>query len=151
AIRPLTPIDGSMGDLWRFARRQYQLIRLYRSGLWRFAGFVVTTDVVARIVLLATMTASSAAVAAIVITAALGSATVEIRLAIGRKLGVRDGIGFVGLQHLLVWAILPVPSFHASVIWSSIVTSPVVWRHVRYLVDRNGQVNGVFRRPYASD
>src|SRR5215472_2599225 len=53
AIRPPTPIDSSLCELWRFARRQYQLIRLYRRGLWRFAAFVVTTDLVARLVLLA--------------------------------------------------------------------------------------------------
>jgi hypothetical protein len=150
AIRPPTPIDGSLCEFWRFARRQYQLIRLYRRGLWRFAAFVATTDLVARMVLLATMTALPAALAAIVAIAALGSLATEIRLAVARQLGVRDGIGFQVWQHLLAWAILPAPLFHASVIWGGIVTSPVVWRHVRYLVDRTGQVTGVARRPHAS-
>jgi len=150
AIRPPTPIDSSLCELWRFARRQYQLIRLYRRGLWRFAAFVVTTDLVARLVLLAATTALPAALAAIVAIAALGSIATEIRRAIARKLGVWDGIGFRVCQHLLAWAILPAPLFHASVIWGGIVTSPVVWRHVRYLVDRTGQVTGVARRPHAS-
>jgi cellulose synthase/poly-beta-1,6-N-acetylglucosamine synthase-like glycosyltransferase len=150
AVRPPTPIDGSFGDLWRFARRQYQLIRLYRRRLWHFAAFVVTTDLVARIILLAAMTASSAALAAIVVIAALGSITTEIRLAIGRKLGVRDGNGFRVSQHLLAWAILPGPLFHGSAIWGGSVISPVVWRHVRYRVDRTGRVTGVARSPYTS-
>jgi glycosyl transferase family 21 len=150
AIRPPTPIDGSFHDLCRFARRQYQLIRLYRRGLWRFAAFVAATDLVARMVLLAMMTDSPAALAAIVAIAVLGSITTEIRRAIASMLGVGDGTGFRVWQHLLAWAILPAPLFHASVIWGGIVTSPVVWRHVRYLVDRTGRVTGVARRPHAS-
>ena len=150
AIRPPTPIDGSLGDLWRFARRQYQLIRLYRGGLWRFAAFVVTTDLIARIAVLSSLVNARAALIAILVLACLGSIATEIRLAISRKLGISDGIGFRASQHLLVWTLLPGPLFHASVIWGGIVTSPVVWRHVRYLVDRTGQVTGVARRPHPS-
>jgi len=150
AIRPPTPIDGSLGDLWRFARRQYQLIRLYRSGLWRFAAFVVTTDLIARIAVLSSLVHTRAALIAIIVLACLGSIATEIRLAISRKLGISDGIGFRASQHLLAWTLLSGPLFHASVIWGGIVTSPVVWRHVRYLVDRTGQVTGVARRPHPS-
>jgi len=149
AIRPPTPLDGKLGDLWRFGRRQYQLIRLYRRELWCFAAFVVTTDLIARIVLLSSLTARGPALPAILMIATLGSIATEIRLAIGRKLGVADGIGFRLAQHLLVWTILPAPVFHASVIWGGAVTSPVVWRHARYIVDKTGQVIGVARRPYS--
>jgi hypothetical protein len=70
-------------------------------------------------------------------------------LAIGRKLGAPDGIGFRLSQHLLALTILPTPAFHASVIWGGFVTSPVVWRHVRYTVDKTGQVIDVSRRPHS--
>jgi Glycosyl transferase family 21 len=149
AIRPLTPLDGSLGDLWRFGRRQYQLIRLYRRGLWRFAAFVVTTDLIARIALLSTVVASDVALAAILAVAVLGSIAAEIRLEIGRKLHAADGMSLRLAQHLLVWAILPAPVFHASLIWGGFVTSPVVWRHVRYVVDGTGRVIDVIRRPYS--
>ena len=81
----------------------------------------------------------------VLVLAFLGSTVTEIRLAIGRKLGVTDGIGFRVAQHLLAWTILPAPVFHASVIWGGAVTSPVVWRHVRYVVDKTGQVIDVAR------
>lgn len=149
AIRPLSPIAGRLRDLWRFGRRQYQLIRLYRRGLWRFAAFVVTTDLAARFVLLATAAVSNVALTALLIVTILGSIAVEIRLAIGRKLEAVDGAGFRFAQHLLAWTILPAPAFHASVIWGSIVTSRVVWRHIRYDVDRMGRVIDVSRRPYS--
>jgi len=151
AIRPATPLGGSFRDLWRFGRRQYQLIRLYRRGLWQFAAFVITTDLAARLIFLAAVTSSlGAAVAALLIVGALSSIATEIRLAISRRLGVADEIGFRLAQHLLVWSILPVPVFHASVIWGGAVTSPVVWRHVRYVVDKAGRVIGVSRRPYSN-
>jgi hypothetical protein len=149
AIRLPTPVDGSFGDLWRFGRRQYQLIRIYRSGLWSFAALIVTTDLIARIALLSTVAHWGPGWTMILIVAGLGSITTEIRLAIGRKLGAPDGIGSRLSQHALAWAILPAVAFHASVIWGGFVTSPVIWRHVRYVVDRAGRVVGVSRLPYA--
>jgi hypothetical protein len=151
AVRPPNPIDGGLCELWRFARRQCQLIRLYRRRLWWFAAFLVTTDLAVRIGLLTTITALPKASAATVVIAVLGSAATEIRLAIGRKLEVRDPVAFRVSQHLLAWMIVPVPLFRASVIWGAIITSPGVWRHVRYRVDRLGRVIGVVRRRYASN
>jgi glycosyl transferase family 21 len=149
AIRPPSMLDARFCDIWRFARRQYQLIRLYRPGLWCFAAFVVTTDLAARVGLLSSLAAAGFALPIIIVVALLGSITTEIRLAISRRLGIADGIGFRLAQHLLAWTILPAPIFHASVIWGGAITSPVVWRHVRYRVDKNGQVVGVVRRSYS--
>jgi glycosyl transferase family 21 len=149
AIRLPSPRGGSISDLWRFGRRQYQLIRLYRPGLWSFAAFVVSTDLIARIFLLSNLIASGPALAAIILLASLGSIATEIRLAIGRKLDCRDAIGCRLVQHLLVWTIFPVAVFHASVIWGGFVTSPVAWRHIRYVVDKTGRVIDVARRPHS--
>jgi hypothetical protein len=149
AIRPPTPLAGNLRDVWRFARRQYQLIRLYRPTLWSFAAIVVTTDLAARIALLSNLLGWGLALPALLVLGCLGSTATEIRLAISRKLGVTDGIGFRLAQHLLVWTILPPQMFHASVIWGGAVTSPVIWRHVRYVVDKTGQVVDVARRPYS--
>lgn len=149
AIRPPTPLAGSISDGWCFARRQYQLIRLYRPGLWGFAAFVVTSDLAARIFLVSQLASWGMALPVLLMLAALGSSATEIRLAISRKLGVADGIGFRFAQHLLVWTILPAHVFHASVVWGGAITSPVVWRHIRYAVDKTGRVIEVSRRPYS--
>ena len=148
AVRPATPLSGSFGELWRFGRRQYQLIRLYRPGLWAFAAFVVSTDLIARAVLLSSLATPGPALAAILALACFGSIATEIRFAIGKKLGAADGIGFRISQHILAWTILPTPAFHASVVWGGLVTSPVVWAHIRYIVDKTGQVIEVARRPH---
>ncbi len=152
AIRVPTPLDGRFQELWRFGRRQYQLIRIYRPGLWSYAAIVVTTDLIARLVLLSMLIvagASGPALSAILVAAALGSIATEIRLAVGKRLGVAEPIGFRLSQHLLVWLILPVPGFHASVIWGGFVSSPVRWAHIHYLVDRRGRVVEVMRRPHS--
>jgi cellulose synthase/poly-beta-1,6-N-acetylglucosamine synthase-like glycosyltransferase len=149
AVRSPTPLSGTFRDLWRFGRRQYQLIRLYRPGLWFFAAFVVTTDLIARVVLLLTITAGGAALPTIILIAALGSIATEIRMTIGKRLGVTDGTGLHIAHHLLAWTILPAAGFHASVIWGGFVTSPVVWRHIRYIVDKTGRVIDVTRRPHS--
>jgi hypothetical protein len=145
AIRPPTPIGGGIADLWRFGRRQYQLIRLYRPGLWCFAAFVVTTDLAARLVLLTTLAAPAATLA----LCCLGSVTAEVRLAIGRRLGAIDGTGFRLMQHLFAWTLLPAPAAHAALIWGGSVTSPVVWAHIRYIVDKTGRVVEMARGPYS--
>jgi len=149
AFRPITPLSGSFHDLWRFGRRQYQLIRLYRPGLWFFTAFVVSTDLIARAVLLSFLATRGPALAAILALACLGSIATEIRLAIGEKLGAADRIDFRISQHILAWTILPTPAFHASVVWGGLVTSPVVWAHIRYIVDKTGQVIEVARRPHS--
>jgi hypothetical protein len=66
-------------------------------------------------------------------------------LAISRRLGIDDAIGVRLSQHFLVWTILPIPCFHASVIWGGVVTSPVVWANIRYVADSSGRVVEVTR------
>lgn len=149
AVRPPTPLGGSFYDLWRFGRRQYQLIRLYRRGLWCFAALVVTTDLIARLVVLSALAAWGPAMAAVLVVGCAGSVAIELRIAIGKKLGAADTIGFRLTQHLLAWAILPFPAFHASAIWGGFITSPVLWAHIRYVVDNTGQVIAVARRPHS--
>jgi hypothetical protein len=149
AVRPATPLTGSLRDLWRFGRRQYQLIRLYRPGLWSFAAFTVSTDLIARALLFSTLGARGPAPAVLLVLGSVGSIVTEIRMAIGKKLGTADGIGFRLAQHLLAWTILLPATFHASVIWGGFVTSPVLWAHIRYIVDKTGRVIEVARQPHS--
>ena len=152
AIRAPTPLDDRFQDLWRFGRRQYQLIRIYRPRLWLCAAVGVTADLAARLTLLLALGFggnSGIVVAALVGIAALGSATTELRTAIGAKLDVADRLGTRLRQHLLNWMIVPIPAVHASMIWGGLVTSPVRWAHIRYLVDRRGRVTGAVREPHS--
>lgn len=152
AIRAPTPLDDRFPDLWRFGRRQYQLIRIYRPRLWSCVAAGVTVDLAARLTLLLTLVfggGSGTAVAALIGIAALGSAATELRTAIGARLDVADDLRARLLQHLLSWMIVPIPVVHASMIWGGLVTSPVRWAHIRYVVDRRGQVTGTVRQPHS--
>jgi hypothetical protein len=116
--------------------------------LWVFAAFVVTTDLVARVILVSRIADLANALAALVVLCAVSSIVITIRVTIGRRLGAPDETGFHIAQHFLAWTILPVPAFHATVIWAGFLTSPVIWRHARYVVDKSGRVVAVTRRPH---
>ena len=152
-LRLPTPLGGSLLSLWRFARRQYQLVRLYRPGVWLLACGVCTADLLARAILVFAVFFSGAPAARIAILALFalglsGSITAELRFAIGRRLGVADPVRLVLAHHALVWSFLPAAAFHASAIWAGFFYSPIVWAHVRYTVDRHGRVLDAVRSPY---
>ena len=154
-LRLPTLLSGSLVSLWRFARRQYQLVRLYRPRFWLLAGSVCAADLLARMTLVIAAFAADAAAARIAIAALValglaGSITAELRFSVGRRLGVSDPLRFVLAHHALVWSFLPAAAFHASVIWAAFHYSPVVWAHVRYTVDRRGRVVGAVRSPYST-
>jgi hypothetical protein len=145
-LRLPTPLDGTIGALWRFGRRQYQIVHIYRPGAWWCAVGSCTADLAARASLAVVAFAPEPiAIIALIGLVVLGSVTTELRRAVGRRLGVTDPPGFWLAQHLLVWSILPVPAFHASIVWASAIRSPVTWAHVRYVVDRHGRVVGALR------
>jgi Glycosyl transferase family 21 len=150
ALRVPTPLDGTIGAVWRFGRRQYQIVHVYRRGAWGFALGVCTADLAARVTLLVAALASDPATAGIAIAGLvclglLGSLAVELRRAIGRRLGGADPAALTLVFHLLVWAFLPIAAFHASAVWAALAYSPVAWAHVRYRVDRRGRVIGACR------
>jgi len=140
ALRVPTPLDGTLGALWRFGRRQYQIAHIYRPGAWWFALIVMTADLGARVTLVGGACGlDPLAIGTLVGLGLLGSIATEVRRAIGRRLAVTDPPGFALAQHLLVWATLPLAAFHASVVWAAAVRSPVAWAHVRYTI-RRGRV-----------
>jgi hypothetical protein len=82
------------------------------------------------------------------LVAASGSVATEFRRAVGRRIGVADGLVCTTYQHLLIWAILPIGAWYISLIWASAFTSVVRWAHVQYSLDRSGRVLAAQRHPY---
>ncbi len=141
ALRLPTPLGGSLSELWHFGRRQYQIVHIYRSGVWWLALALCTGDLAARAVLLVAACAlEPIALAALAALGLLGSITTVLRRDIGLRLGVTDLSGHTAAQHFLAWCTLPSPIFHASMVWAAAIRSPVSWMHVRYTVDRRGWV-----------
>jgi Glycosyl transferase family 21 len=150
ALRVPTPLRGSWRELWTFGRRQGQFVRLYRPRLWCCASLVATADFLARVVLAWDLLAegSPPALWVLALVAASGSFATEFRRAVGRKIGVADGLVCTAYQHLLTWAILPIGGWYVSLIWASAFTSVIRWAHVQYSVDRSGRVLAARRHPY---
>jgi len=153
ALRLPTPLDDTLLELWRFTRRQYQIIHIYRRELWRFAFGVCSADLLARASLVAIAAAGGGlaariAIAALIALGVLGSTAGAIRRAIGLRLGVIDPRGFAVAHHLAVWATLPIAAFEATALWASARRSPVRWRHIRYRIDGDGRVIAAVRSPH---
>jgi hypothetical protein len=150
ALRVPTPLQGSWRELWSFGRRQGQFVRLYRPRLWCCANLIATADFLARVVLAWHLLAegSPPALRVLALVAALGSVATEFRRAVGRRIGVADGLVCTTYQHLLTWAILPIGAWYISLIWASTFTSVVRWAHVQYSLDRSGRVLAAQRHPY---
>lgn len=152
ALHVPAPLDPGLAQLWRFARRQYQMVNVYRPGLWRLAFAAYTADLIARMTLVAAVLggglAGHIAIAGLIASGLLDTAAIEIRRAIGRQLGAIDPPGFTLAHHLVAWTVLVIPLFHATAIWAGARYSPVTWRHVRYTVDRRGRVISAVRSPH---
>ena len=152
-LRLPTPLDGSFRQLWGFARRQYQLGRMYRPGMWVMVCAFCMADLATRAAVVAAALAAPGAarwvaLAALLLLGTLGSLTVLQRQGVSRRLGVDDPPAFVVAQLALVWSFLVAPAFHAAAVWAGFFYSPMVWAHVRYRVDRHGRVLSAVRLPY---
>ena len=144
-LRVPTPLELQLLPLWQFVRRQYQLIRMYRSGPWLFAFSVCTADLLARLYLIATMIIADGsgrwiAIHTLLALGILGSLATDIRRRIGLRLGIADQPGFALATHAAVWSTISIAAFHTSAVWASFLYSPVVWATVRYEVDSKGCV-----------
>jgi hypothetical protein len=91
---------------------------------------------------------STPALLVLALVATSGSVATEFRRAVGRKIGVADGLLCTIYQHLLTWAIFPIEAWYISLIWASACTSVVRWAHVQYSLDRSGRVLAARRYPY---
>jgi Glycosyl transferase family 21 len=152
-LRLPTPLDAGLGQLWRFARRQYQILHAYRRPVWWFAVVVTAADLIARTGLIAVAIAADAggkrvAIGSLIGLAALGSTAVEVRRSIGRRLGIAEPRGLARADHFLIWALLPAPAFHAAVAAAGFRYSTVSWAHVRYRVDKGGRVTAALHAAY---
>jgi cellulose synthase/poly-beta-1,6-N-acetylglucosamine synthase-like glycosyltransferase len=155
-VRVPTPLRGSATELWRFGRRQMQCFAVYRRRFWLAALLCHSGELAARVFLFAALVDADAAAVEIaagslIALALLGSAVTEIRRSIGRRLAVPDRWRVALAQHILAWTILPALVFYVSVIWASIVYSPVRWAHIRYTMDARGRVRSASRFSYLRD
>lgn len=144
-----SPVDGSLTACWHFGRRQYQMIRIYRPGLWSFAFLLLLAKVAAWIALFSALPAATAAwcLAMMYLFAAAGLLVQSI---VARRLDLDDltrGPGW-----LLVMALLkPLADlFHLAIIAGSAGWRVVRWGHVTYSVASKFDVRVTGRKSWSA-
>lgn len=128
-----TPMAGSLGAVWRFGRRQYQIGHLYRPSLWWLAFGVLSVRLAAWTLLLAHLDRLEARLAlGALVAVALSGWLIQVRVA--SRLGFPDPRG-VGLAQGVLAILKPlVDLFHWSLVAAAVATGRIRWGHVTYQV-----------------
>ena len=144
-----SPNGQALAPAWRFARRQYQMCRLYRPWLWalalatpglRLAGWAAA-------LWLAFLGAGLVPIAAL---AALGLIKQFVVGKAARRLNLPDPPAVRAAQ-LALGLCQPVADlFHASAVLAAARTRTVRWGHVDYEVRRTDDIRILKRRPFSS-
>jgi cellulose synthase/poly-beta-1,6-N-acetylglucosamine synthase-like glycosyltransferase len=143
-----SPNRQGLASAWHFARRQYQIGRIYRPWLWRLAAVIIITRLAAWTALFASLATTSAPAWALVAMAMLAA---QKQIAVGR-LGASLGLADPPRVHLAQIALglaQPVADvFHASVILAAAAARRVTWGHVVYRVHGPYDIRVEERRPF---
>lgn len=143
-----SPCTMRLSEAWRFGRRQYQICRIYRPGVWGAAAAAVHLRLLA-------WTAGLAEAPELLPMGSLGAmATLglvrQLLVAeIARRSGVPDPLHVRAVQAVLGAAQPFVDLFHASIILGAAWTRVVSWSHVDYFVDGSLAIRIKERRAFA--
>jgi hypothetical protein len=144
AFRAPTPLEGDFRSVFAFARRQVQMLRLYRPGLWSYAACVMIGELGARLWLVMEAATNGGrfltALLALIVVAALDTSGARLRLSAGNRIGVTDTPISRALHHAFALTLLPLPICVTALFLASAVVHRVTWAHIRYQVDGSGQV-----------
>jgi len=140
-----TPASDGLAALWRFGRRQYQIIRVYRPPLWWLACLALSSRVIAWGVLLANFGEVWARLATLALLV-IALAAVGVQVFVGRRLGVADPLAVTVLQVVVALCKPLVDVFHWSLMLAAWDTRVIRWGHLGYRVFGPGQIAIVSRR-----
>ena len=140
-----TPASDGLAALWRFGRRQYQIIRVYRPPLWRLACLALSSRVIAWAVLLANFGELWARLSTLALLV-FALAAVGVQALVGRRLEMADPLAVTGLQVVVALCKPLVDVFHWSLLLAAWDTRVIRWGHLGYRVFGPGQIAIVSRR-----
>ncbi|WP_295392410.1 glycosyltransferase [uncultured Thiodictyon sp.] len=143
-----TPTNGTLASLWRFGRRQYQIIRIYRPGLWWLAAAALTARV-ATWGLLFTHLDLAASRLVLGILLGLSLAGLAVQSVVAQRLGCPDTAGVRLGQGLLALLKPLVDLFHWSIVIAALAARTVRWGHIVYRADGPANISIRSRTPWA--
>ena len=134
-----TPASDGLAAVWRFGRRQYQIIRVYRLPLWSLACLALSARVLAWLVLLANLGQWWARLAAAFLVC-FALAAVAVQALVGRRLGMADPIAVTLLQVVLALCRPLLDLFHWSMVLAACDARVIRWGHLSYRVSGPRQI-----------
>jgi hypothetical protein len=126
-----TPLENGLLPLWRYARRQYQICRIYVPALWWLAFGMLSSRLVAWALLFAHLEHPPARFALGALVAMTFSGCV-VQSMVGRRLGFPDAPGSRLAQCGLSVFKPVVDLFHWTAVAAASATRTVRWSHVTY-------------------
>lgn len=142
-----SPNAAGLVPAWRFGRRQYQICRIYRPGLWLLAAASIGLRLLAWIAAVLATLAGLGFGWAILVLAGLGVVKQALVGEVARRVGLPDPPG-VRWAQLALGLLQPfVDLFHLSMVLSAAWTRRVVWGHVAYEVAGPDAIRVKERRP----
>lgn len=140
-----TPANGGVAAVWRFGRRQYQIIRVYRPGLWWLALLAVSARLLAWAILLAQLEQWWARLALLGLLACALLATL-LQTLVGRRLGFAEPLAVTLGQAALCLFRPLVDAFHWSLVVAAADARRIRWGHITYRVTGPAQIAIASRR-----
>lgn len=143
-----TPLTCDLASAWRFGRRQYQIIRIYRPQVYALALLTLTALQTAWVVLLARIQTSPMAQRALLLLILAGFAKQLLLDVAASRLGYTEAGSTRVVQAALILAKPLVDAFHLSMIVAAAWVRSVRWSHVIYRVDGPQNIRVKQRRPW---
>lgn len=143
-----TPTSGGLVCEWRFGRRQYQIIHLYRPRIWWLAATVLTVRLGAWALLFAHLDDAGArlVMSALIMMSFAGFV---VHLLIAQCLGVLDRAGVCLGQGLLALLKPLVDLFHWSAVVAALYCRSIRWGHIVYRIAGPNKITIRRRTPWA--
>jgi cellulose synthase/poly-beta-1,6-N-acetylglucosamine synthase-like glycosyltransferase len=143
-----TPVISGLVCGWRFARRQYQIIRLYRPRLWWLAATVLTVRLGAWACLFTHLDFFWARPALIALIM-MSLAGFVLHLLVAQRLGFTDRVGVRFGQGLLALLKPLVDLFHWTAILAAFAFRTIRWGHIVYRITGPNNITIRSRIPWA--
>ena len=133
---------------WNFGRRQYQIIHLYRTGLWYLALTTLTIRLCSWMMLFIGIYKFPEFMAVLLLLSLFSLSTTILQQKIAQRLGVSDSRP-ARYRQLIVSLLEPlITLIHWSMIAAASYTKIVRWGHVSYKINKNDDIEVLTRTPW---
>lgn len=133
---------------WKFGHRQYQIIHVYRPGLWWLALVSLTLRLSAWILVFATFSSLMQLILLVLVVLLIDLMALWLQQVAARRLDLADAKPVQRVQRLVTLAEPLLTGLHWSMVMAAGWTRIIRWGHVQYKVDGPDAVEVLARTPW---